>query len=146
MSTTGEDLIGHWIQQEPWKTPKQVIELNARDMSGEDWYTNPHGNESPGRYYQILLQAKHDNRTEYHQPTMVVQLRDSTGAEQVPEDKWTKMDIGRRIAGCLTDLEVMARMDLIRVRVVLQASEGLDERIRPVLFHGIQNDLRQILS
>lgn len=150
MPTSDEDVSGRWIAQEPWKRSNQVIGLNARDLSGEDWYTNPHGNESPGHCYQTLRQAKHDNGTGYHPPTIVVYLREPRGEERTREDKWTEMDIGRRIAGCLTDLEVMAGMGLIRVRVVLEA-EGeteldSDEKKAAGPFKGVKADVRRILG
>lgn len=152
-SSTKRQVID-WIDQQPWTRPKQTIEIDARDLVGEDWYTNPHGNETPGRHYETFRQAKQISTSEYHRPTITVYLRYPEGVERVREDKWTEMDIGRRIAGCLTDLEVMTRMDMIRVKVLLDpagASEYTPEGgISSTPFNGVQADvgaiLRQVLN
>lgn len=134
----------------PWLRLDQVMELNARELSGEDWYTDPHGNESPGRYYETLRKAKHDLKAKYYPPTLIVHLRERKGEERIRQDKWTEMDIGRRIAGCLTDLEVMARMGLIRVKVVLEAGGSTDssmsEEKTTARYGGVQEDINSLLK
>lgn len=133
-----------------WTHPDQSIELHARDIPDGDWYTNPHGNETPGRIYDMLRTAKQQNESEYHPPTIIVYLRDAEGEERVRYDKWTEMDIGRRIAGRLTDLEIMYRMDLVKVKVLLESkTQPRNSNIRiaeTITCDGVRHDLRHIIS
>lgn len=104
--------------------PGQVIRIHAYDRTAQGWYTNPHGNELPGHRFASLRSAKEQLGEDYHLPVIVVSLRGSDGAERVPGDKWEEKDIGRTVAGCLTDLAVMARMGLVHAKIVLNPSEG----------------------
>lgn len=116
-------MSSHKMDDSLYTSPGQVRRFQASDLVGDDWYTNPHGNEVRGRYYDMLRSAKERDAGNYHPPTFVVQLRDAPDRPRRRYDKWAEMDTGREISGCLTDFEVMARMGLIRVRAVLTVDE-----------------------
>lgn len=112
------------LDPELWSQPAQVLRVYAYGEDAGGWYTNPHGNELPGHRFASLRDARERLGDAYYPPAVMIALRELDGQERIPGEKWAEKDTGRAVAGCLTDMAVMAHMGLVNARVVLDPTES----------------------
>jgi hypothetical protein len=149
-------LYWHDLDQRP--ICYQVLVLSSQSLSGA-WYTNPHKIEEEGSLYERQKRRKASDGEEYVKPTYHVSLAPTSNVpdwislDTEDRDRWQDLIRWRTISGTLTDFAVMAKQDLINVKVVslpeyLSPTEWREWLRGDAIVEGgdIQADIREILK